>query len=160
MTLHLLTFFLAIILLLVFFQDLKKRTIHVGLPILIFLLALIINYISPGLTFSVILYNIAFVCINIIGLTLYFSFKSKILINPIDTFIGLGDIVFFLALTPLFSLKPFIMFFILGLLFSLLIHSVLLIFKRVKTIPLAGYLSIFIVVNILAKNIFKINTLL
>jgi hypothetical protein len=155
----LLTIFLIPILLLIFLQDLKKRTIHVGLPIVIFLLALLVNYISLDLNFSVIAYNVTFVLINIIGLTLYLSFKSKSFVNPIDTYIGLGDIVFFLALTPLFNLKPFILFFILGLLFSLLMHVAFMLFKRIQTIPLAGYLSLFLILNILAENFFKINML-
>ncbi len=158
--LHLLTFVLIIILLFVCFQDLKKRTIHVGLPILIFLLALFINYRSPELDFMVILYNIVFVCINIIGLTLILSFKNRAFVNPIDTSIGLGDLVFFIALTPLFSLRSFILFFILGLLFSLLTHSIFTLFKHVQTIPLAGYLSAFVVISILIKTFFEIDILL
>ncbi|MDO5968993.1 prepilin peptidase [Flavivirga aquimarina] len=153
------TLFLIVILVFVFFQDLKKRTIHVALPIILFLLALVINYSSTDLKFSYILYNIAFIIINILGVVLYFSLKNKGFVNPIDTYIGLGDIAFFLAITPLFNLKPFILFFVFGLLFSLLTHLGFMLFKQVKTIPLAGYLSLFLIVNIIAKNMFKINAL-
>ncbi|WP_346882340.1 prepilin peptidase [uncultured Algibacter sp.] len=145
------------VLIVVFFQDYRKRTIHAILPITIFLLGLYLNYSSSDLEFIFMIYNIGFVVINITGLVLYFSIKHKAIVNPIDTFIGLGDIVFFIAITPLFSLKPFILFFILGLLFSLLIHGVFTLIKEMKTIPLAGYLSLFLILHIVLKDILKIN---
>ncbi|WP_308993686.1 hypothetical protein QLS71_007920 [Mariniflexile litorale] len=150
---------LIVVLTVVLYQDIMNRTIHITLPVSLFLIAMSINFISIDLDFYNILYNIAFVLINILGLTLYFSFKNKVFINPIDTFIGLGDIVFFIAITPLFTLKPFILFFIIGLLFSLLVHGVYSIFKNGKTIPLAGYLALFLMINVVAKSIFKINVL-
>ncbi|MEW4923118.1 prepilin peptidase [Algibacter sp. 2305UL17-15] len=151
--------FLIVILGFVFFQDFRKRTIHVALPIILFLLALVINYKSTDLRLNCVAYNMAFVLMNIIGLVLYFSLKNRKFINPIDTYIGLGDIVFFLAITPLFNFKPFILFFILGLLFSLLLHLGFVLFKQVKTIPLAGYLSLFLTINIVAKYLFNVNLL-
>jgi len=102
-------------------------------------------------------YNMAFVAINMIGIVLYFSIKSKQLINPIDNVIGLGDVIFFIVITPLFSLKPFILFFIIGLLFSLITHLIYSAFKKSENIPLAGYLSIFLVVHLVVKNVFKVN---
>ena len=154
-----LTLFLIVVLIFVFFQDLKNRTIHVGLPIAVFLLSVFINYLSRDLELKFIAYNMAFILINIIGLVLYFSFKNKRFINPIDRFIGLGDLVFFLAITPLFHLKVFMLFFIFGLLFSLLIHMVFVFFKQKKTIPLAGYFSLFFIINVIIKDIFKMNML-
>lgn len=154
-----LSLLLAAVLVVVLYQDVKKRTIHVALPILLFLIAIMINFVSSDLDFYNTLLNIAFVLINILGLTLYFSFKNKAVINPIDTFIGLGDIAFFIAITPLFNLKPFILYFILGLFFSLIAHGVFSIFKKSGTIPLAGYLALFLMINIVVVNVFKINIL-
>lgn len=151
------TLILTVILVFVFLQDFRSRTIHVVLPIVLFLLALVINYNSIDLELITIIYNISFILINIAGLFLYFSFKNKKFINPIDSYLGLGDVVFFIAITPLFNLKPFILFFILGLLFSLLLHFGIMFFKKVKTIPLAGYLSLFLILNIATKSILKIN---
>lgn len=145
------------VLLFVFYSDVRYRVIHVVLPISIFVLSFLVNYFSKSLNFYEISYNIGFVLINMLGLILYFSLKDKTFKNPVDTLIGLGDIVFFIAITPLFSLKEYILFFITGLFFSLLIHGVMLLFKKVKTIPLAGYLALFLVVNLMMKNILKIN---
>ncbi|GAA3591031.1 general secretion pathway protein [Flavivirga amylovorans] len=148
---------LIIALLLVLYFDMKKRMIHIILPILIFCFSMLINYVSTNLKLIDTIYNIGFLLINILGVILYFSLKTKALINPIDRFIGLGDIVFFIAITPLFKLETFIPFFIIGLLFSLLLYVIVLLFKKMKTIPLAGYLSLYLVINILIKNVFNIN---
>ena len=92
--------------------------------------------------------NIGFVIVNVLGLFFYYSFKEKKVVNPIDTRIGLGDILFFLAITPLFSLKSYILFFIIGMLFSLIIHVVINAIKPQKTVPLAGYLALILVIHI------------
>lgn len=142
-----------------FYQDIKNRAIHIVLPILIFVSALIINYYSSHLVLKGILLNVAFITINIVGLVVYFSIKNRAAINPIDKSIGLGDIVFFLAITPLFGLQSFILFFISGLIFSLLFQTIYNLFKKTETIPLAGYLSLFLIANVFAKTFFKINLL-
>lgn len=148
---------LVIVLLLVFYQDYKRRTIHVILPILIFSINIVINYLFLDISVIDVVYNIVFIAINIIGLVLYFSIKSKQLVNPIDSSIGIGDIVFLVAITPLFNLKSFVLFFILGLMFSLIVHFIYSVFKKTKNIPLAGYLSIFLILYLFVKNIIKIN---
>ncbi len=147
-------------LILVVIQDVNNRMIHISLPIVIFGLCLYINYMSEDLQFTFVGYNCAFIVVNIIGLATYFSIKNGGLINPIDTEIGLGDILFFVAVTPLFDLKHFILFLVLGLICSLLFHLVLQLFKKVKTIPLAGYLSIFLMFHILIKDVLKLNMFL
>jgi len=133
---------------LVVYQDTNRRTIHVILPVIVFLLALVINYYTSYLTLSSLWMNALFILINIAGLILYSSLKSRKIINPINKMLGIGDVLFFMAITPLFNLKPFILFFVLGLVFSLLIHLSYSLFKKVKTIPLAGYLALFLILNV------------
>jgi multisubunit Na+/H+ antiporter MnhE subunit len=59
--------------------------------------------------------------------------------------IGLGDILFFFAITPLFKLRTFILFFIIGMISSLLLHLLANKFKKQENVPLAGYLSILLI---------------
>ena len=153
---YLVLLMVAILLFLVY-QDFKTRTIHVILPILVFITAIIINQFSVDLSYTVILQNTLFILINIIALVGYFSFKNKRIVNPVDVQIGLGDIVFFLAITPLFNLKTFILFFIASLFFSLITHTLFTLFKKVETIPLAGYMSLFLIGNFIVKYALKIN---
>lgn len=133
---------LALVLICITYQDLKQRSIHVVLPVLLFVLALLYNYYAPQLVLNDTLYNIGFILINIAGLFLYYSLKNKTFHNPIDHQIGLGDIAFFFAVTPLFNLKTFVLYFVFSLVVSLLIHIIANSFFEVKTIPLAGYMSL------------------
>lgn len=141
---------LVIMLLFVIYQDLNTRTIHVILPISVFVIALGINYYNLHLNMETVLPNLLFVLVNIVGLILYTSLKSQKVTNPINKTLGIGDVVFFIAITPMFNLKPFILFFILGLIFSLLIHTISCIFRNIKTIPLAGYFALFLILNVMS----------
>ena len=129
----------------IIYQDLRYRILDVKYAILLLALCCWYNYKHPVLNYKSILFIVAFISINIALLFLYFSLKKKRLFNPVDTKIGLGDIVFFLAITPLFLLRQYILFFISGLLFSLLLSlAIKWITKQDKPLPLAGYLSIYL----------------
>ena len=147
------------VLIYVFIQDFKSRSVHVLQLTGIFLMALVINYNATDLNLVDMGYNTVFILINILALVLYFSIKNRSFTNPIDTHIGLGDIVFFLVITPLFDFRSFILFFIFGLLFSLILYIGINWFKQMKTIPLAGCLSLFLIIHLMDKHWFKINTL-
>lgn len=144
----------------IIFQDLKNRAIHVLLPISIFLIALAINYLSDHLNFLMCITNIGFVVVNIVGLTLYFSLKNRKLINPIDSMIGLGDILFLISITPLFSLKSYILLFIVGMAFSLVLHLIINVLRKQNSVPLAGYLSIYFIGFLFFEQILNFNFIL
>lgn len=133
---------LIVVLAIIVFQDLKYREVHVLVLAAIFLVACGINYFETYLGIRDIAYNIAFIAINILGVMAYMSIKEKTFFNPIDKAIGLGDIVFFIAITPLFQTRKFILFFTLGLICSLLIFVATKKIRKHDTIPLAGYLSL------------------
>ncbi len=144
-------------LLLVVYQDLKMRRIHVLLPIITLILNIFlkweyIEYWQVGLT-------ILFLITNFLVITFYYSLKKRAWINPFDTLIGWGDVLFLIALAPLFSFRNYIVFFIMGTVFSLIFYVIIKsIYPIEKTIPFAGYLSIFIIgimgINFFAKNNF------
>ncbi len=151
---------LGIVLIIIIWQDLKQRAIHVSLPFFLFLIALVINFFTDHLDYMMSLKNIGFVVINILGLVLYYSVKNKSIVNPIDSMIGLGDILFFIAITPLFDLKSYILFFIVGMLFSLILHIIVNTIKKQKTVPLAGYLALLLIVLIGLEYGFNLNLVL
>lgn len=75
-------------------------------------------------------------------LVIYLYSKIKLKTSITETF-GLGDGLLFFALVFTFSSVSFLTLFVFGLIFSLLVH---LVFKnrfKFKTVPLAGYLSLF-----------------
>lgn len=127
-------------------QDLKHRTIHVYLLIGIAVLSITINYLEPLLNLYETLKNIGFLVCTSIGLMSYQTIRNKNMENPIDTSIGLGDILFFVAIAPLFQVHHYILFFILGLLLSIFLFVMTQKIRKHTTIPLAGYLALFLII--------------
>ena len=141
---------LCFILLFVFFQDWKYRRIHVMLPVIIFILSLYITHLQTFLLKNIFL-NGAFFLITLVILVLYMSIKNKQFLNPFEHYFGLGDLLFYLAVTPLFLLPNFILFFILSMIFALALQ---VIFKKIiqeNTVPLAGFSALFLFI-ILVKD--------
>src|SRR5690606_5097641 len=97
--------------------------------------------------------SLLFLTINFVVITIYFSIKNSALINPFKSYIGLGDLLFLLAVVPFFSFRNYLLFFVTGMIFSLILYSL---FKKkylAKTIPLAGYLSIYLI-GLITFNLF------
>lgn len=88
-------------------------------------------------------FNSLFVGIQLLGVSLYFSIKHRAWTNITQQYLGLGDVLFFFALTPLFAPVHFCCFFVGSLLVILLGAGIYhLLIKNIKTIPLAGAMSI------------------
>ncbi len=139
---------LTISLLLIFWQDLKLRHIHVVLPIITLLSSY--SLIKPNLYQTGL--NIFFLVITLGVLTIYMSLKNKKFLNPFKNYFGLGDLLFYLAISPLFFLYNYILFFVLSMLFAIVIQKI---FKKninQNSVPLAG-LSALLLILILAKDI-------
>jgi uncharacterized membrane protein YdjX (TVP38/TMEM64 family) len=97
--------------------------------------------------------SLAFIGINFISIVAYFSIKKSKLQNPFKQYIGIGDLVFLIAVIPLFSFRNYMLFFISGMIFSLVLYAVFQNKGEQKTIPLAGYLSLYIIV-LMIPNLF------
>jgi hypothetical protein len=134
---------LIALLLLVFFQDLKLRTIHIVLPILIAILGIVILFARPY-PLIVLLYNSVFLVITLGGLYLYLLIKQRKPVNPFKS-IGLGDILFFFSIVPYFSNTNYILFFISGMLFSIFSFLIMKIVSKTNLVPLAGLLALYMV---------------
>lgn len=129
----------------VFIQDRKDREVYWFLFPIIAMASgvLLYNTILPELFYITLLINIIFISILITVVFLYSKIKLKTSI--INTF-GLGDSLLFIALAFTFSSISFMILFVFGLMFSLLIHIVFKKNSRYKTVPLAGYLSLFFMI--------------
>ncbi|VVU99584.1 MULTISPECIES: prepilin peptidase [Mesonia] len=137
------------------YQDFKHRHIHIVVLIVLFLLSAYLG-VKLNLGYKNLIYNVTFILINIVGLIIYYSIKSRKIYNPLNVTLGWGDVLFFFAISPIFSLKNFILFFILALILTLVFTRL----TRDKYIPLAGYFSIYlftlIFFKILTNNSFLI----
>ncbi|MBR9855989.1 MAG: hypothetical protein GYB37_15715, partial [Algicola sp.] len=119
----------------VVYQDIKMRLIHSVLPVLIFGLAIILN--RNKLVYEEWLQSILFLVFNLVVVSLYFSLKKRTLINPLNSLIGWGDILFLIALVPLFTFRAYLIYFIMGMIFSLCLFLIMRrIYTTYNTVPL------------------------
>lgn len=143
---HGIDFFSVILLFVIAIQDFKDRKISLMLFILLAVLfcwrsLVIADLKQVAIDASL---SIGFVFLQLFLLTIYFSLRQKKITNVIDSYLGLGDIVFFFILTFLFSFFWFVIFFIVSMLISLVFFGLLSIMKKNDklSIPLAGFMSL------------------
>lgn len=140
-----------LLLIIIVFQDLKFRKIHVALPLLIFGLSLFISKEKFDLPIKIIITNLVFFIIVIGFLVLYMSLKNRKFLNPFTNYFGLGDFLFYMSIAPLFVTFNYILFFILSMVFSIIMQLSLRKMMDEKSVPLAGFSSLFLLL-ILIKD--------
>lgn len=126
----------------VFFQDYKERLVHWFLFPIIGGLTGFLFYSNTlnELFFSSIILNLLFILMVLLILFMYAIFKLRT--SPFST-IGLGDVLLFVGLSLSFSTMSFMIIFVSSLIFSLLLHLTVKKKSQNKTVPLAGYVSLF-----------------
>lgn len=146
----LLSLILIIILIPIIIEDFRSRKIS-----LIWLFGILINSIIlqmfTKVSFSDLIFhtsiNLCIVAVNYGILTVYFSIKNKKLINLSNYYLGLGDVIFLISVSFLFSPLNFVCFIIFSLFFTLLytLFARLVSLNKFKTVPLAGLQSLFLI---------------
>jgi len=126
----------------IFYKDLKERKVYWFFFPIIALLSGILhcdNVMLESFFLSTII-NLTFISILLLVILLYSKYKLKMKFS--DTF-GLGDVLLFIALSFTFTSVSFLVLFISALIFSLLLHFIVKNNQKNKTVPLAGYMSLF-----------------
>lgn len=143
------------IMLFVFLQDLKLKAVYwFVFPVI---LGLSLWYSWNHLSWGQLAWNVGILVILMGGLTLYLTFKTGRPVNPFDGFFAWGDILFLLAVSPLFNTYTFLFYFITGTIFVLLVHGVLTLMKKTnREIPFAGYMAFYLGGLILVTDFFQI----
>jgi hypothetical protein len=124
-------------------QDFKQRQISwYLLPIAFVAFVCKALLYSNNLTNDFI-FNFLFIALQLVCLTLYFSIKNKKMFNIIDTYLGLGDILFFIVLCTAFSPVNFIVFYFMSMILTLTGTLIYNFFsaRRTSDIPLAGAMA-------------------
>lgn len=155
--------FIISIFALVLYQDTKDRMVYWFLYPLIGLLGLLIQsfYIPWNAILIYVFINLILILVLILISYLYLTVILKR--KYINESIGLGDLLLFISLSLVFPTITFWVLFVISLLFSLVLYFFIKnIKKEIKTIPLAGYMSLFFgiiyLVTLFAnKNILYIN---
>ncbi len=135
----------------IIYEDFRARAIH-WYWIALMLLISLVGFPWQAKWIGV---NLLLVGFQMSALTVYFSLKEGKLVNIIDRYLGLGDLLFFLPLCVLFAPANFIFFFIFSFVLSLSSHLFLqyLLPQRTQTIPLAAYMAIALI-GVLAGTYF------
>ncbi|MES2141101.1 MAG: hypothetical protein V4511_15450 [Bacteroidota bacterium] len=147
---------LLLLLAVVLFQDLKQRQISWFLIplLLVFFIAQGLFRIPANELIHYTMFNIGFIVVQLVILTVYISIKNKKLVNIINSYLGIGDVLFIATVAAAFSPFNFIIFYIAALLFTLLVFlMVTLLTKNLsKEIPLAGAMAAVIMVLIIVNQ--------
>lgn len=146
---QLLLFTLSVLLLIfIVYQDFKFHAISWFIFPLLFILHFVKtgDQISISSTFIITGINFLIVLLIYCCLVIYSSVKDKKLRIQLDGFIGLGDILFLLAVTPVFSSLNYIFYLLIGLITALIYAPIHIFLFKEKTIPLAGILAVFYII--------------
>lgn len=136
-------YLLSLIFLIIIYQDFKERAISAWTLPLIFIIGICLAWSNNLWQLWFLYFNVIFIGIQLLGVSFYFSLKQREWINITQRYLGIGDIGFFIAITPLFAPVHFCLFFIGALILILLgAGAYHLSIKKLKTIPLAGAMSI------------------
>lgn len=128
----------------IFIQDWKYRKIHVVLPLIFFIISFFTIHQTDFTKANIIIYNLGFFIITLSVLVGYMSIKHKKFLNPFEHYFGFGDLLFYVAVTPLFLLENYVIFFIFSLVFAIAAQMFLKKLIYENTIPLAGFASAFL----------------
>jgi hypothetical protein len=123
-------------------QDFKERKVYVWLLVGGgFLMSLFYFTESNNLSyFTNISFNLGILTLVIGILHLYSKFKLN---SPLNTALGLGDVLFFISIAISFPITSFIILFTSSLIFSLLVFLFLKSSLKDKNVPLAGLQALF-----------------
>ncbi|WP_152537375.1 hypothetical protein [Aquimarina pacifica] len=135
---------LVLILGIITYQDLKDREVYGFVFLILIGLLGVLHYksVMDIHFFYAVAINFGVIFLVLLGAYIYTIFRIK---KPFFSQVfGLGDLLFFLALAIGFPTITFTILLVFSLLFSLLIWGVLKNNSKYNTVPLAGYMSVFI----------------
>lgn len=150
---------LTLPLLLITIEDLRTRHISL-LWLLCISLGAVLYQMYSSLTVAEItkniFFNLSLLGLNYLILTLYFSLKNRKIKLLYTTYLGVGDILFLISLSLLFSPLNFILFSTAGLCFTIIAHFIhkSISSNRIETIPLAGWQALFFIILIVFFQFF------
>lgn len=141
----------------IFYEDLKGRAYHVFWLLILSIGILTLYPISmkSGIT------NLIFVSSQLLILTIWLSFKNRKVVNIIDNYFGLGDLLICLPLACVLLPLEFFLFWLISISLSLCgyVFFKFVVRRKVETIPLAGCMSLFLIIVFTLEEFYKYNFL-
>lgn len=135
-----------LVLIFISIQDIKSRLVYWFLfpTAAICMSTLFFTKVTAAIYFFNVVLNLSLIAIILIVLYVYASIKLRI--NFWKEAFGLGDALFFVAFALSFPTVSFIVLFVAGLIFSLLISFFVLRKDQKKTVPLAGFMAVYLLI--------------
>ncbi len=138
---------LVVILLSLAYQDWKERQVSwlFFLPFSGVLIYQSMNVVTLRLFMQNFLFSFGYLIVQMALIWLYFRLKTKRKVTIINTYFGLGDLLLLLIFTLSFSAINYVIFLTLGMLFSIVLHLLIVQFSSIQdnSVPLVTYFSIF-----------------
>lgn len=149
----------VVLLLIVFYQDLKYRGVTWFLFPILTILLFLISFSSKNLSLILehTLINLSFLAIQLVLVFLYLTIKKRKLIKNFEDYFGLGDLLYLIVICIFLSPLNYFFYYTISLLLSLGMTSLFLIVRKDNTwvkIPLAGLQSLFLAFLIIT-DLFK-----
>lgn len=145
--------FSALILLIIAIQDLRHRKISwILIPLLLIGFGskaiLSQGFHEAGILF---LKNLGFLAIQFLALFVFYLLKERKAVNLVNHKIGVGDVLFFIAICPAFSLLNFLFFYLSGIILTLTGYLLFRLLSKNSSaeVPLAGCLSFILMLFII-----------
>jgi hypothetical protein len=136
---------ILVVLFIAFVQDWKFRAISWTIFPLLFGATVTLFFINQQ-PWQILCLNLLFIGLVFTALFLYIAIKRKKFVNLFRADLGVGDVLFLIGVAPLFWMQNFILFFITGMFFTAIFQLLINRWKPSQTIPLAGYLSLYLMV--------------
>lgn len=135
------------ILLLIFIQDLKSRSVYWFLFPVLVILFFAISLLQHRSFFEILQpawMNLSFLAIQMLLVSVYFSVKNKHWVNITNELLGWGDILLLVSVAFYLSVLNFLFFYLGSLVISLVCWLIwkLVLAKENKQVPLAGFQAI------------------
>jgi hypothetical protein len=144
---------------LIVYQDIKDREIYWILLLLLFISLVIYGMLNVSLMIflKICVSNLLFLIVQISLLAGFYLLKGVSYKSVFTNYLGSGDLILFTSITFAFSKLNFIVFYLTGLVFSLLLW---LFIRKISVqikdqVPLAGLMSLYLILIILIGLLFK-----
>ncbi|MDA8956454.1 hypothetical protein N9H19_02425 [Flavobacteriales bacterium] len=135
---------LIISLLIIFFQDLKDRSVSLIIFPVLFIIVSYLSIMESDVSTWLIQtgINSVFLLFQLAVIKLYFKRKYDCNTAFFDYYIGWGDIIFLFVLGSAFNFIQLLLFMLYSMALALAIYFPLIYLKKTQTIPLAGFMSL------------------
>lgn len=140
-------------------QDFRSRKMTLVFVMVALILAAVAGYMHQTLFIRSVFCNLLFVSAQLLLLIGYLKLRGAQIRNFLQAYMGVGDLCF-LFLSALYVGFPFFVVFLMGCyVFALVVEGIrrLLISCRNKTVPLAGYMAVGLIILIVVDQIERVN---